>query len=84
MTCHNVSNGWFIKRKEYGQGFNQTQEQSNLNYSPTNNQVNVAESRSGEVLSLEDTIGEVLYSAQVAQMWLLDSSITFHVTPNHE
>ena len=29
-------------------------------------------------------IGEVLYSAQDAHMWLLDSGATFHVTPNIE
>ena len=27
-------------------------------------------------------IGEVLYNAQVAHTWLLDSGATFHMTPN--
>ena len=48
------------------------------------NQVNVANTRSGEILSLEDSriIGELHYSAQDAHTWLLDSIATFHVTPN--
>ena len=40
---------------------------------------------SREILSLEDSmIGELLYNAQDAHMWLLDSGATFHVTPNIE
>ena len=53
---------------------------SNLNRSPEGNQINVADTRSGEILSLEDsTIREVHYSAQDTHMWLLDSGATFHV-----
>ena len=48
-------------------------------------QINVADSRSGEILSLENSIiREVHYSAQDAQTWLLDSSATFHITSNME
>ena len=47
--------------------------------------INVADSRSGEILSLEDLmIGEFNCSAQDAQTWLLDSCTTFHVTLNME
>ena len=46
---------------------------------------NVVDTRSGEILSLEDsTIREVYYSAQDAHTWLLDSGATFHITPNIE
>ena len=54
-------------------------------HSQIRNQVNIAESQWGEVLSLEvSTAGEILYSIQDVRMWLLDSGATFHVTPHHE
>ena len=59
--------------------------QITVNRSPDGNQINVADSRSGEILSLEDSmIGEVHYSVQDAQTIILDSSVTFHVTLNIE
>ena len=48
-------------------------------------QVHVVESRSGEIISLEQSsIGEVLYNAQGTQTWLLDFDTTFNVTSNIE
>ena len=47
--------------------------------------MNVADTQSGEILSLEDfTIEEVHYSVQDAQTWLLHFGATFHVTLNIE
>ena len=84
-TGHEISDCWSIKRKENGRRFERNTGRSDSNRSPKGNQINVADTRSGEILSLEDsTIGEVHYSAQDAHMWLLDSSATFHVTPNLE
>ena len=48
-------------------------------------EINLVAKSLGEVLSLEgSTIREILYSAEEAHMWLLDSIDTFHVTPHHE
>ena len=56
-----------------------------INYPTTDNNIHVAESWSGEILSLEESsTGEVLYNAQDVHTWLLDSGITFHVTLNIE
>ena len=53
---------------------------SDSNCSPERNQINIANTQSGEILSLEDSmIGEVHYSTQDAHTWLLDSGATFHV-----
>ena len=84
-TGHEISDCWSIKRKENGRRFERNRGRSNSNHSPEGNQINVADTRSGEILSLEDsTIGEVHYSVQDAHTWLLDSGATFHVTPNFE
>ena len=82
-SSHDVSESWSIKRKENVRRLKRNTRRSNSNHSPIGNQINFANSRSGEILSLEDSIiGEVLYSAQDAQTWLLDSGATFHVIPN--
>ena len=82
-VAHNVSDCWSIKRKENGRRFERNTGRSDSNRSPEGNQINVADTRSGEILSLEDsTIGEVHYSAQDVHTWLLDSDATFHVSPN--
>ena len=84
-TCHEISDCWLIKKKENGRRFEQNTGRSDSNRSPKGNQINVADTRSGEILSVEDsTIGEFHYSAQDAHTWLLDSGATFHVTPNIE
>ena len=42
------------------------------------------EYRYGEVLSLEDSsIGEILYSVEDVQTWLLEFGVTFHITPRY-
>ena len=47
-------------------------------------EINLVAKSYGEVLLLErSTISEILYSAEEAHMWLVDSSATFHVTPHH-
>ena len=82
---HDVSDCLSIKRKETGRRFERNTRRSDSNRSPEGNQVNVANTRSGEILSLEDSmIVKVHYNAQDAHMWLLDSSATFKVTPNIE
>ena len=82
---HDVSDCWSIKRKEKDRQFERNIRRSGSNRSPKGHQINVADSRSGEILSLEDSmIREVLYSAQDTQTWLLDSGATFHLTPNIE
>ena len=89
-TGHKVFDSSSIKRKENGRPYSRTKGQYDLNCSPTGNQINVAESRSGEILFLEESlvddsvIKEVLYNAQDAHTWLLDSGATFHMTPNIE
>ena len=56
---------------------------SDSNRSPEGNQVNVVESRSEEMLSLEDSSsGDVLYNAQHTWTWLLDFGVPFHATPD--
>ena len=48
-------------------------------------EINLVAKSLGEVLSLEgSTTSEILYSAEDAHTWLLDSDATFHVTPHHE
>ena len=82
---HDVFDCWSIKRKENDRRFKRNSSRPDSNRCPDGNQINVANYRSGEILSLEDSmIGEVHYSAQDAQTWLLDSGATFHVTPNIE
>ena len=84
-TGHEISDCWSIKRKENNRQFERNTGQSDSNCSPEGNQINVTDTRSGQILSLEDsTIGEVHYSVQDTHTWLLDSSATFHVTPNLE
>ena len=71
------------KTKENGQRFERNLGRSVSNRSVTGNQVIVVEFRLGEILTLEaSSTGEVVYSPQDAQIWLLDSSATFYVTPN--
>ena len=56
---------------------------SDSNHSPEGNEVNVVDTRSRKILSLEESmIGEFHYSAQDTHTWLLDSGVTFHVTPD--
>ena len=56
-------------------------ELSDLDHSPIGNQINIVESRLGEVLSLEGLMTkEILYSTQDVQTWPLDSGAIFHVT----
>ena len=82
---HDVSDCWSMRRKENGRRFEWNSGRSDSNSSPEGNQINVADSRSWETLSLEDsTIREVDYSAQDTHTCLLDSSATFHVIPNIE
>ena len=74
-----------MKRKANSRRFERNTGRSDSNHSPKGNHVNVADSLSREILSLEDSMtGEVHYSAQDAHTWLLDSGATFHVTPNLE
>ena len=74
-----------MKRKENGRRLKHNTGRSDSNRSPKGNQINFADSRSGEILSLENsTIREVHYSAQDAHTWLLDSNARFHVTLNIE
>ena len=69
--------------KENGRRFKRNSEQSDSKRFPEGNQINVYDYRLGKILSVEDSmIREVHYNAQDAQTWLLDSSATFHVTPN--
>ena len=71
--------------KENGRRFKRNSEQSDSKRFPEGNQINVYDSRLGKILSVEDSmIREVHYNAQDAHTWLLDSSATFHVTPNLE
>ena len=71
------------KTKENGHRFERNSGRSVSNRSVTGNQVIVVEFRLGDILTLEaSSIGEVVYSPQDAQIWLLDSSATFYVTPN--
>ena len=82
---HNVSDCWSIKRKESGQRSEENRGQPDLDQSPVGNQINVEDTRSGEILSLEDSmIREIVYSPQDAHPWVLDFGATFHVTPNIE
>ena len=84
-TGHNVFNCWSIKRQENGGRFDRSQGQADSNHSPSGNKVNVVEFKSREILSLEESsTDEVLYNVQDARTWLLDSGVTFHVTPNVE
>ena len=74
-----------MKRKENGERFKRKTGRCDLVCSPEGNQINVADTRSGEILTLENsTIGEVHYSVQDAHMWLLDLGATFHITLNLE
>ena len=51
----------------------------------TGNQINIAESSQGEVISLiGSSTREILYSAKYAQTWLLDSGTIFHLTRHKE
>ena len=84
-TGHEISDCWSIKRKENGRRFEQNSRRFDSNRSPNGDQINVGNSRSGEILALQGSmIGEVHDSVQDTQTWLLDSSATFHVTPNIE
>ena len=48
-------------------------------------EINLVTKSHGEVLSLEEsTTGEIMYSAEEAHTWLLDSGATFHATPHRE
>ena len=67
---HDVSDFWSIKRRENSRRFERNTGRSDLNRSPEGNQVNVADTRSREILSLEDSmIGEVHYIAQDAHTY---------------
>ena len=64
--CHDVSEFWSMRKKENSRRFERNTGRSNSNHSPEGNQINVADSRSGEILSLENsTIREVHYNVQV-------------------
>ena len=74
-----------MKRKDNKRRFERNTGRSDSNHSPKRNQINVVDSISGEILSLEDsTIGEVHYSVQDTHTWLMDSGATVHVIPNIE
>ena len=67
-SSHNVSDCWSMKRKENGRRLEWNTRRSDSNPSLEGNQINVANSRWGEILSLEDSmIGEVHFSVQDAQ-----------------
>ena len=82
---HEISDCWSVKSKDSSRRFERNTGRSDSNRSPEGNQINVAHTRSGEILSLKDsTIGEVHYSVRDTHTWLLESGSTFHVTPNFE
>ena len=81
QCCH----CWVINKKGSGPQLVRNLGLSDSNHLQIGNQANIAKSRSGEVLSLEDlSTREILYNTQDARMWLLHSRITFHVTPHTE
>ena len=48
-------------------------------------EINLVAKTHREVLSLAgSTTDEILYSAEEAHTWLVDSGVTFHVTPHHQ
>ena len=82
---HDDSDCWSIKSKEGGWQSVRNTARFDSNRSPDGNKINVVDSKYGGILSVEDSmIREVHYNAQDPQTWLLDSSATFHETPNME
>ena len=80
-----VSDYWSLNKKGKGKKFERNISSFDLTLPTTGNQINIAESSQGEVISLiGSSTREILYSAKYAQTWLLDSGTIFHLTRHKE